>query len=335
MEAPIYLFAGPELGECEQAIKTIKDSLKKKFGQIEEYLYYASETLASEYIAILQNESLFSSCCCVVVKNAELIKKKEDVEQIVSWASNSTSDSNVLILVTETYSIDSKITKEIPASHKKTFWEMTFEQKKHWIKNFFAQKSYSISEDAICAILDMVENNTLILATECSRFLSCFSHEHQITEDDIFAVLAHNREESAFTLFNQMTDSSQALEKVFEKSLEILQKIRLSKENSSVMIIAGLTSCFRKLTIWFRLKSEGKLDDFNLKINGISSKKQKNQYSSASKMWTLGQTTAILALLASTDMEIRSTGTVFEDIFLQKLLYEIIVKKGANSASYN
>lgn len=82
MEAPIYLFAGPELGECEQAIKTIKDSLKKKFGQIEEYLYYASETLASEYMAILQNESLFSSCCCVAVKNAELIKKRKMLSKL-------------------------------------------------------------------------------------------------------------------------------------------------------------------------------------------------------------------------------------------------------------
>lgn len=335
MDAPIYFFSGPELGECEQAIKSVKDSLKKKFGQIEEYLYYAAETTAQEILTVLQNESLFSSCCCVVVKNAELIKKKDDVDQIVKWASNCAADSNVLILVTETYSIDSKILKEVPASHKKTFWEMSPEQKNLWVKKFFAEKKYKISKDAVCAILDLVENNTLVLGSECSRFFSCFSSEHQITEDDVFAVLAHNREENAFTLFNQMADFSLEPQKCLEKSLEILQKIRLSKENSSVMIIAGLTSCFRKLSVWFKLKAEGKLDDFNLKINGISSKKQKNQYSSASRVWTLGQVTAILAILASTDMEIRSSGTTLEDIFLQKLVYEIVVKKGASSASYD
>ena len=134
MDAPIYFFAGPELGECEQAIKSVKDSLKKKFGQIEEYLYYAAETAVQEILTVLQNESLFSSCCCVVVKNAELIKKKDDVDQIVKWASNCAADSNVLILVTETYSI------EVPASHKKTFWEMSPEQKNLWVKKFFTEK---------------------------------------------------------------------------------------------------------------------------------------------------------------------------------------------------
>ena len=38
---------------------------------------------------------------------------------------------------------------------------------------------------------------------------------------------------------------------------------------------------------------------------------------------------AILSLLASTDMEIRSGGNQLEDILLQKMLYEIVIKKGA------
>ena len=124
-------------------------------------------------------------------------------------------------------------------------------------------------------------------------------------------------------------------EKRLEKSLDILQKIRLSKENSSVMIIAGLTSCFRKLLLWHKLRVQGQTDDFNLKINGFASKKLKTQYSKAAKHWTSGQTTAILADLANSDMEIRSSGTLLEDIILQKMIYEIIVKKGATCASYD
>ena len=120
----------------------------------------------------------------------------------------------------------------------------------------------------------------------------------------------------------------------FEKSLEILQKIRLSKDNSSVLILAGLTSCFRKVVLWHKLKNEGKNDDFNLKINGFSGKTIKAQYERASKIWTSGQSTAILADLATTDMQIRSGGTLMEDVLLQKLLYEIIIKKGATCASY-
>ena len=54
-----------------------------------------------------------------------------------------------------------------------------------------------------------------------------------------------------------------------------------------------------------------------------------NQYKNAAKIWTIGQATAILAILASTDMEIRSGGSLMEDILLEKMLYEIVIKKGA------
>ena len=74
---------------------------------------------------------------------------------------------------------------------------------------------------------------------------------------------------------------------------------------------------------------------YNLKINGFSSKKMKTQYNRASKVWTVGQVVAILSLLSSADMSIRSSGTLLEDTLLQKLLYEIIIKKGGTSAVYD
>ena len=58
------------------------------------------------------------------------------------------------------------------------------------------------------------------------------------------------------------------------------------------------------------------------------------QYRNAAKIWTTGQATAILAILASTDMEIRSGGAAMEDVLLQKMLYEIIIKKGSQLSTY-
>ena len=181
----------------------------------------------------------------------------------------------------------------------------------------------------------MIANNTEALKNECSRFFILFPKGTQISAKDVDSVLSHSREENAFTLFEAMSEEIPEQEKRLEKSLDILQKIRLSKENSSVMIIAGLTSCFRKLLLWHKLRVQGQNDDFNLKINGFASKKLKMQYSKAAKHWTSGQTTAILADLANSDMEIRSSGTLLEDTILQKLVYEIIVKKGATCATYD
>ena len=57
-------------------------------------------------------------------------------------------------------------------------------------------------------------------------------------------------------------------------------------------------------------------------------------HKNAAKVWSLPQTTAILAILAATDAEIRSNGTFMEDLLLQKMLYEIVVKKGSRIAVY-
>ena len=331
---PIYLYTGPETGERDAAVQAVKDSLKKKYGDTEQYSFYASETSAEEFMAVLQNESLFSPSVCVTVKNADSIKKKDDVDTLISWIESSPPETNVLILISDEISIDSKIEKAVPASNKKIFWEMFEDRKIPWIKSFCANNGYRISTEAAETLLELAENNTGALANECARFFVCFPKEHEITGDDVESIVSHNREENAFSLFDCMANPEDSPTSRFENSLEILQKIRLSKENSSVMIIAGLTSCFRKLCVWHKLSAAGTADDFNLKINGFSGKKIRSQYSRASRLWSIGQAAAILALLASADIGIRSGGNRFEAIILQKLIYEICIKKGATSAVY-
>ena len=100
------------------------------------------------------------------------------------------------------------------------------------------------------------------------------------------------------------------------------------------MILARLASCFRRLALWHTLVSSGQSDDFTLKTHGFSSKKAKAQYSRASSIWTTGQTAAILACIADADMEIRSSGALFEDVLLQRVVYETVVKKGASCTAY-
>lgn len=323
MEKPIYLFTGPELGDRNDAVNAVKNAQKKKFGEIDEHSFYLLETPLNQVMTILQSGTLFSDGVCVVCKNAELIKTKDDVQMISDWLDNADS-SSVLILVSDEVTVDSKLEKLIPSANRKKCWEMYDEKKLPWVTSYFSKNGYYIQSSAAQLILDMVENNTQALKNECSRFFVCFPKDHQITEEDVEKILTHDREENAFSLFNLMSDSTIKPEVKLEKSLSILQKIRLSKDNSSVMIIAGLTSCFRKLLAWHK---EGE--------SAIPFKTMQKQYRSAAKVWTVGQTAAILAELSSVDMEIRSGGSLLEDVLLQKLIYEIIVKKGARMAFIN
>ena len=332
MTPPVYLFTGPEFGERNDAIENLKNSVSKKFGSVDNYLFYASETPVNEFMSVLQNESLFSEATFITVKNAETIKKKDEIEIILNWIKNVKSENAVLVLVSDEISVDSKIEKAVPSSNQKKFWEMYEDKKLPWIQNYFSKNGYTLTEDAGNLILSLIENNTQSLKAECSKFFICFPKGTKITEETVDKILTHTREENAFSLFDAMSNSQKTSQERFQNSLEILQKIRLSKENSSVMIIAGLSSCFRKLSLWHKLRLEGKNDDFNLKINGFSSAKIKKQYLSAAKNWTSGETSAILSILAETDINIRSGGTLLENTLLEKALYEIIIKKGSSSA---
>ena len=332
MTPPVYLFTGPEFGERNDAIENLKNSVSKKFGSVDNYLFYASETPVNEFMSVLQNESLFSEATFITVKNAETIKKKDEIEIILNWIKNVKSENAVLVLVSDEISVDSKIEKAVPSSNQKKFWEMYEDKKLPWLQNYFSKNGYTLTEDAGNLILSLIENNTQSLKAECSKFFICFPKGTKITEETVDKILTHTREENAFSLFDAMSNSQKTSQERFQNSLEILQNIRLSKENFFVMIIAGLSSCFRKLSLWHKLRLEGKNDDFNLKINGFSSAKIKKQYLSAAKNWTSGETSAILSILAETDMNIRSGGTLLENTLLEKALYEIIIKKGSSSA---
>ena len=318
---PLYLYTGPEFGKRNEAIDAVKAAHKKKFGVIDEHSFYLLETPFSEVMTILQSGTLFSDGVCVVCRNAELIKKKDEIQMISDWLENP-DPSAILILVSDEIGVDSKLEKLVPTANRKKFWEMFESDKLPWVTSYFSKNGYRIQQGAAKLILELIENNTQALAAECSRFFVLFPKDHEITEADVDSVLTHSREENAFSLFRELANSADPAPVRLEKGLQILQKIRLSKENSSVMIIAGLASCFRKLQDWHK-KGE----------QAIPQQMLQKQYRSAAKVWTMGQAAAILAVLASTDMEIRSGGSQMEDILLQKMLYEIVIKSGAQLAT--
>lgn len=336
MTAPIFLYTGPEAGEKNDQILLQKDALKKEFGAIDDFVYYGTDLNMSDVVAQLMTESLFTPATFVVIRSAELIKDKKDIDLLAEWikTAENKDGSTVLVLVSDDLKVDSKLEKIVPPANRRVFWEMFENRKEQWLYSFFKKNGYSIDSEAVSSILDMVENNTEELRSECSRFFMCFPAGHTVTESDVEQILSHNRAESAFTLFDAMT-AQNSTEKRLESSLLILQKIRLSKKDSdAVVILAGLLYCFRKLLLWHSIHSEHTPDEIELKKNGFSSKTARSQYSQAGKIWTAAQTAAIIALLSKTDMDIRSLGSALQDTLLVLAVYEIVVKNGAYCSVY-
>ncbi|MCR4790535.1 MAG: DNA polymerase III subunit delta [Treponemataceae bacterium] len=340
MSLQFYLFKGPEFGEKNEAILELKAQAKKKYPSIEIKSFYVMETPVSEWIGELSNGSLFSEGKFFTVKNAELIKNKDEIQLIESWAKASEAeglDDCYLILVSDENSVDSKLEKIIAKDKVKVFWEMFENRKIPWLMEYFQKNGYKIHEDAAQEILNMVENNTEALKNECSRFFIVFAQDHFILPEDVDKVLEHNREESAFTLFDAMADSKNPVSARLENSLEILQKIRQSaaKDASSIGLIAGLLYSFRQLKKWHILQESGSVSEASLKSAGFYSKTQQNKFRSAAKIWNYQQVQRIIALLSSTDMQIRSEGNALEDHLASMMIYQIVVKNGSRLLDYS
>ena len=152
--AEVYLFTGPENGEKGEAIANIREAARKKNGALDEYKYYASDTRLQDVISQLQNVSLFSSALFVVLRNAEQIKLKADIDLLASYIKGASDSPNTLILVSDENSVEKKLESLFATDHKKIFWEMFESDKISWIKNFFKKNEYSIEEDAVQLILN-------------------------------------------------------------------------------------------------------------------------------------------------------------------------------------
>ena len=124
---PVYLFLGPEFGLRNEAIEKQKIDAEKKFGTLDYHLLYAQDISLGEVLSILQGGSLFANARFVVLRNAELIKNKDDIELLRNWIEGLKSqkyDDVFLFLVSDETSVDKKLENLIPKDNKQVFWEM-------------------------------------------------------------------------------------------------------------------------------------------------------------------------------------------------------------------
>jgi DNA polymerase-3 subunit delta len=315
----VFLFLGPELGEKCDAIERIRSELNKKYGTLpEETSFYASETPSSDIAAFILTGSLFSDARLVFVKNADALKK-DDAKNIASCLKNPAPDT-ALILISDETALDRTIENAAPKEAKRVFWELFENKKPEWVRSYFRREGFSVDDDAVNAILELVENNTDALRRECSRlvlFAAGGKNEQPISADFVEKWLAHTRSESAFTLFSALAAGN------LSNSADILQTLLASQE-SPVAILAGLTWCFKRFHDYCGLASRGITNDFELKKIGIGTAKGRRDYTAAGRTFGLDAADRCVALCAEYDLAVRMGGSGSENILLDLFLYKLL-----------
>jgi DNA polymerase-3 subunit delta len=319
-----YIFLGPEHGKKQDALDSVRAKIKKSsLTKPEETVFYAGETPASTIADTIQNHSLFADARIIIIKNADLIKKKDEIELVASCIKNIESDTTVILLSDE-LKLSTGLEDCVPKANRQIFYEMFEKEKNEWVRQFFKREGHDIDKDSIDSILEMVENNTDALKRECSRliyFIKGSSKEQtsaSFCREDIEKWLSHNREESAFTIFSRIAAGD------LSKSLESLS-VMLAAKQSAQGILAGLAWCFRKLGDYLSLLETGEANNsFELKKIGLSSPKAKDDYIAASRRYNMDAVEACLALTAEYDLMLRSPVAIMENILMDRYILAVI-----------
>lgn len=329
----IYLLLGPEKGQKQDRISQIRSQLNNQFGEEIEYSkYYAFDDNIDQMYIELNNSSLFSSHSLIVLHNIDSLKSQE-AKDLIRYIENP-SDSSTLILDSDEFSLKSPLTKVATLLKPQTtiFWGLQENQLFSWVKSFFNQKNLQIDQDAIQYILDQVDNDTFELKIICNQLAFYFevnNKKSSIGENEIESFVHHSKNETAFSLFSTIAQGD------LRRSLEIANVILERDNTASFTLIPGLLWSFRRLTsIAYQMDSGisqreafAKAKIFT-KVNAIRNRKDQETYSNALKLYSYKDCQRIVEQLLESDMIIRTASSDLMKIYIEKMIYTIIVNKG-------
>ncbi|HOX91708.1 MAG TPA: DNA polymerase III subunit delta [Spirochaetales bacterium] len=317
----VIVVGGPELGRRNDFLAQLKTRCAKEWGQSpEEHRLYADETGVTELLDLLMNGSLFSSGKLVYYYRADQIKLKADTQALAAYAKNP-ADATVLVLVSDGYGVDKLIEDAVPKEHKRVFWELSGSEMEKAVRDQLAAQGIRADQDAVEAILELVENNTEALRTECSRLALFWPKGSAISEDDVERYIAHNRSEDAFSLFERMATGS------FEQALDTLAAILANRAGNGVGLIAGLAWSMRRLSAVHDAMAQGSSFEQAARSQRINARKLLATYDAARQRWPRPLCRSLVAFSVETDAQLRQLGQAHERTILELFLYACMVAK--------
>jgi len=323
-----YLLLGPEVGEKNDFIQSIKKSLAKASGgAVDSYTFYPYDSDVSEIISIMKNISLFAQAKLVLIKNCHDLKKN-DAALIAEYIKNPSKDC-VLILATENTKADSVIEKAIPADCKKMFWEMFESKKKGWVQQFFGKEKISIENNAVNFLVDMLEGDTESFKKECNNLALFFGQDEAITEEKIADFFYNRKGENVFSLFDYIAQGD------LEKSVVAAKNIILSGESDPRKILGGLVWQIKNIYEIEKMISQKKSFSEACAELNIRAKKMQGIYSSAIENYSIKEIEKIITLTANYQLLFGSIRAELQHIMLPVYLYSFIVNKGENFLANN
>lgn len=319
---PVYALGGPELGRRNDFIAKLRAACASAWGEAPEtHRLYAHETPVSELLDLLLNGSLFSVGKFVEYLGADQVKAKADVTALAEYARRP-AEKTVLVLVSDGFGVDKAIEDALAKDAKKVFWELSPREMGQWVEEYFESQGVDVDGEAVELILDLVENNTEALRSECSRLCLFHPKGSRIGADEVDRYIAHNRSEDAFSLFDRMAAGD------LERSLETLSAIVSERDGAGVALIGGLLWSFRRLASLHDALARGQPYEQAARGLRITRRTALATYDSARRLWPPETCAGLIAFGVETDVRLRESGQAMERTLLELFVYGCVAKRG-------
>jgi DNA polymerase III subunit delta len=321
--SPCYILAGPELGRRDAFVAEIVKACASIDGaQPELHKLYAQDTEPEELIGLLRNGSLFASRRIVEYRGAEALSSKAQVSAIADYLASPAEDA-ILLLVTEGYSLAKPLETAAGAANKIMFWELRDAEKPAWLKDRLAADRLSADEDAVEALLELVENETSAMESACLFLAACFPPGRRLSAEDVEAALSRSRREDAFSLFDRMASGD------LSSALGVLDAVLADRQSDPSQIIAALVWSFRKLGRIQSLAEAGESPEEAFRAEKVTSKTGQKKFRAAMRRYTEKDCSRILRAISETEGALRGGFPAsYARPFLHLLVRSAMTKKG-------
>ena len=333
----VYLLLGPEEGEKNDKIRTIKDELKKNAGEFDEEVYFASED-DKDILLSLHQPSLFSSFRLITVKHLENAKKDGAlIKGLKEYLKNKEEDVALLLISTD--SISPFSAAEEKYLKKEIFYEIFDSDKILWIREEFKKSGFQVTEDAIEEILSSIENNKAdmknLIDLVCSYYRNQDKNKKVIDSDDVASIITREKGENGYTLFKAVAKRN------LEESLLIASTIALNDSTRLLGTLMTLSGEFRVAENIVDLKKKGMdLKTIQKEAKGISltpfqSKgfnfRRRDALLAAASNYSINEIKKIIVYLTNSEEDLKTAGSDAEETFYD-ILYNVIINGGENNA---
>lgn len=315
---PIYFLMGDESYFIDQISDYITENVLTKTEQdFNQYILYGKDADADTIITYARRFPMMANYQVVVVREAQNIKKIEELEPYV----NNPLKSTILVINYKYKTIDKR----------KGFAKMLakkgvlFESKKiydnklpAWINSYLAAQQYSIEPQASAMLSEYLGTDLSKVANELNKLIISFPRKTRITPDHVEKNIGISKDFNVFELQNALGERN------ILKSNQIINYFAANPtSNPLTKTISNLYYYFMKILTFHFLEDKSQ--------NAVASSLQINpffvpSYVSAAKQYPVRKVVEIMSVLREFDMKSKGIGNVSSDMAdLQKeMIYKIL-----------